>query len=55
MIKMQNEKNQYHKHDSCFKTYKKNLEKHLKAQKLTLKLTKNTVTDKKYGETGATA
>ena len=31
------------------------LEKHLKAQKLTLKLRKATVTDKKYGETGATA
>ena len=48
-------KNKYQKHDSCFKTHKKMLEKHLKTWKLTLKLRKTIVTDAKYGETGATA
>ena len=37
------------------KQIKKMLEKHLKTRKLTLKLRKTTVTDKKYDETGATA
>ena len=54
MTKIQNQKNQYHKHDSCFKTHRKMLEKHLKAWKLTVKLMKTAVTDKKYDETGAT-
>ena len=44
-------KNQYQKHDSCFKIHKKNAWKTLE----NLETRKNRVTDKKYGESGATS